>query len=64
LLSWIGGSNCWYLNQLPASNLLLQIGDVVVAVDGLNVEAATVKTVTELLRGPLGSQVKETGFGL
>ncbi len=39
--------------------LLLQVGDVVIAVDGLGVEAETLETVTALLRGPLGSQVEE-----
>jgi C-terminal processing protease CtpA/Prc len=39
--------------------LMLQTGDVLTAVDGLNVEAETVETVTALLRGSSGSQVRE-----
>ncbi len=37
---------------------MMQVGDVVIAVDGLSVEAETLATVTALLRGPVGSQVR------
>ena len=50
-------------NFLYLNLFFWQIGDVVTAVNGLNVEAETVETVTALLRGSMGSQVKEAVIG-